>query len=186
MTEAKQHPEAKIDPKALAEVSNKVDLTSIRLESISSKVEQSQFVSASAIFLEFEYNCLWRRRDERPGFDVRFEFRSSLSQSAVTDQPSSSFFKFELVYILEYALKEIAPSDWEHRLDLFANINGVVNIWPYVRAELASTLSKTGLPQLMLPVYRPGRPSKGRVEFRASSSDHGQEAEAMTSRHAKA
>ncbi|XXF77918.1 hypothetical protein P2318_33435 [Myxococcaceae bacterium GXIMD 01537] len=169
MTEAKKTTETKkIDPKALSEVSNRVELGSIRLESLATKFEQAPGADVSAILLEFEYDCGWRRRDERPGFDVRFVFESSLCRMLTGDAVEGKFFEFKAIYVLEYVLGEPAPNDWDERLDMFSSVNGVINIWPYVRAELASVFSKMGLPQLMLPVYRPGRPNTGRVEFRAS------------------
>lgn len=52
---------------------------------------------------------------------------------------------------LEYAVRErglVSEADIEH----FLGINGFLNAWPYVRAEVQSLTTKIGLPPLLLPV----------------------------------
>ncbi|RUO94827.1 hypothetical protein D7Y11_02555 [Corallococcus sp. AB018] len=168
MTKATTEPgPPKIDPKALAEVSNAVDLLAVRLEELVARIASQDAVPGVSIALEFEYSCEWRRRDERPGFDVRFKLDSALHTKAKRDAEWGKLVEFHIAYALEYALKKPAPAEWDERLGQFANINGVVNVWPYARAEMSTSLAKMGLPQFMLPVYRPGRANKGRVEFHA-------------------
>jgi len=170
MSDAKNTEEKpKIDVRQLADVANRVELTAINLLQLSCKGPDGVELADGTLVMDYEYKTAARRRDTRPGFDVRFDLKVEIKtitrakgEGAVG---ASSVVACDLSYALEYRLPEVAPQDWNERIGLFAQVNGVVNAWPYARQEFASLLAKMGLPPLLLPVYRPGRPTKARIEF---------------------
>ena len=157
------HPR-EIDPKRLAEVANLVELDSVRVIELATKLVGAPSSPNAALVMEFEFAPRWRRADARPGIDVLFDFDCSLSERI--EEKSHALFNFKIVLELKYRLPEKPPSDWDERFDQFAGVNGVVNAWPYVRSELQGMSARMQIPAIVLPVYRPGRQPKGKIEFR--------------------
>lgn len=158
------------DPKALADVANRVELDGVRLSELEAKTPARPMLSEAALFLGFSYNSALRRCDDRPGFDVIFTFQCGLDEKTEKEGAKGTrLLDLRAVFTLEYRLPEVPPSDWTERLETFARVNGVVNAWPYVRSELQNVCTKMGLPPIALPVYRPGRPTSATIEFRADA-----------------
>lgn len=160
--------EKQIDLKELAELSNKVQLETILLQRISA-VRHAFFSEGTSLLLSFEILTPWARNEHRPGFNVFVAFRASLQavMPSTKDQTPTqqALADLEQHYELEYRLPEAAPSDWDERLDAFAKLNAVVNAWPYVRQDVQMQMLRLGLPPIVLPVYRPGRPTRGTLTF---------------------
>jgi hypothetical protein len=165
MTESKKP----LDPKLLADVANRVELEKVKLTKIDASIRGDFSPDHPPIFLKFSYRTRWNRVDARPGIDVWFEFQCQLEEDS-NASPKNLLLEFTAVYLLEYRLPEAPPADWQERLDLFATVNGVVNAWPYVRAEFQELCSRMDLPTVTLPVYRPGRPSKAKLRFSVEDS----------------
>lgn len=65
------------------------------------------------------------------------------------------------ILALEYTISGDSPTDdLEASLGAFARINGIYNAWPYFREVVQSTVSRMGLPPLVIPVYRVPSPSR--------------------------
>jgi len=62
------------------------------------------------------------------------------------------------VFCMKYSLSSTKGLEKEN-YDAFAELNGVFNAWPYWREYVQSVTVRMGLPPLMVPVYRPVRPS---------------------------
>lgn len=158
MTEA----EKKIEPKLIAEVANAVALDDVHLDKLSTEVIAQPSASASELALDFSFRVAWARVDSLPGFLVRFDFDSSVREH-IEAKEDRKIYTFSARYILQYRLESTMPSEWEERIPTFSRLNGVINAWPYVRADLQNMTCRAGLPPMLLPVFRPGKPTNGSV-----------------------
>lgn len=57
---------------------------------------------------------------------------------------------FALLYVLDDAAKELPDAAFE----AFAQLNGMMNAYPYLREHVQSTVQKMGFQQVVLPVFR--------------------------------
>ena len=94
-----------------------------------------------AVWLEFEYEALGA--DQETVADVDCEF------------------------VVSYRLAGATQRDFTaEQLNLFAEINGIYNVWPYMREAVTSLGARIGLPRVILPLWRPptSLPEKGEFE----------------------
>ena len=67
------------------------------------------------------------------------------------------FLAVALQYHLDYVLSALPPEESrEEFITAFAEVNGPYNAWPYIREIFQTTVSRMGLPALILPLYRVG------------------------------
>jgi hypothetical protein len=69
----------------------------------------------------------------------------------------------DATFVLTYALENfdgIRKSGYQQ----FADLNGVYNAWPYWREFVQTTITRMGLPALVLPVFRIVEPGKPRTK----------------------
>ena len=152
------------DVKALADVANRVSLDSVTLLQIKA-TRGAVLDETKDLTFAFEYRTAWKRVNARPGIDVTFELDARLEQPDGGERKVGTIIDASISFVLSYELPEVPPDDWNDRLALFARVNAPVNAWPYARAELQSLFVKMDLPAIMLPVYRPGRATNGKVEY---------------------
>jgi len=74
--------------------------------------------------------------------------------------------KFELIYTVPPGIE---PSEGE--IDAFANTNALLNVWPFWREFVHSSINRMGLPPLTLPLFRMAASStEKRVRSRGARS----------------
>ncbi len=156
---------AKLEPRLIAEVANAVELDEVRLDALSARMPNGSSAKATELGLDFSFQTAWARVDSLPGFWVRFSFESTAVETGGELTEPNKIFEFQATYVLEYRLKNVLSQEWEPRIGAFSQVNGVINAWPYVRADFQSTIVRFGLPAVILPVFRPGKPSKGSMRF---------------------
>jgi hypothetical protein len=85
----------------------------------------------------------WERLDVMAGFSMK----------GVADGKEPELI-VEATFRLQYKLGD-SPYNEKH-LDAFSKVNGIFNAWPYWREFVQSTVSRMGLPTLVLPVLTVG------------------------------
>ncbi|MFM2153845.1 MAG: hypothetical protein RL199_2280 [Pseudomonadota bacterium] len=158
---------AQINAQSLHEISKLVQLDLIMVESISAQRMPIPFTGGD-LLVPYAFTTPWVRVDDRPGFDVVVDFNAALERSVTTNNEERvALMSFSLRTRLCYTLPERPSVGLDPSIDSFSQVNAVVNAWPYIRQEFSSMLSRMGLPAIVLPVYRPGRPSTGILSFQA-------------------
>lgn len=155
------------DPRVLAEVANAVDIRTVRVQRVHGEIGIAPEDLPPQFGVAFRFAPVWRSVPKRPGFDVRVEVKligaEKVEDNTWPDTPP--VFALEAAVVVEYLWNKPPPDDAAERLAVFSGVNGVVNAWPYLRAEIHSLSSKMGLPAILLPVFRPGRPAMGGMRF---------------------
>lgn len=90
-------------------------------------------------------------REEETGFSVVF-FIDCRSRKASTDRP---FARFVYRAAVQYRAKQAFPDEV---IMQFATTNAAVHIWPYARQFVHSFSTQLGLPPVLLPALRVGKP----------------------------
>lgn len=105
-------------------------------------------------------NELTAVREGERGFVVRADFRVTAHPEADT---SPVFLKIRYTIISRYRLPSEHPLAQEV-LDLFAKTNGMVHLWPYLRAFVSNSCAQLGMMPITLPPFRvqqaPKKPAK--------------------------
>lgn len=70
------------------------------------------------------------------------------------DADDDELLRMAATFLLEYSLSSFAGLK-KPNFDAFGELNGVYNVWPYLREFVQSTTVRMGLPGLTIPVYRP-------------------------------
>lgn len=107
---------------------------------------------------------------------IRFAVRTSLSDDKkivsvfprfqVTAGPENGKLPdlvIEAEFAILYSISSTEGLD-EPNFKAFGELNGVFNCWPYWREYVQQTTTRMGLPPLVIPVYRPDRPTLPTVE----------------------
>lgn len=74
-----------------------------------------------------------------------------------TDSPPSpddAFVRVSAKFVVEYELSDGERPSSED-ITAFANVNGTLNVHPYWREFVHSSLGRSGMPQFLLPVFNP-------------------------------
>ena len=130
-----------VDFAAVGRVSKFAELKDIRLTDTSAKSDPGLIGPLES---EFSHNCSIVK-NENGVLDVacQYHFIGSASQAKVID--------IEIKYLITYSLNspEPLPND---DLSQFANANGTLHSWPFVREFLNSLTSRMGFPPFKLGV----------------------------------
>lgn len=115
----------------------------------------------------------WDKLDlpEEPNFEISSKVKSVAQEGNVlricsrfqvhgtvgdSEKFISILFEFELIYDLSSMdSATIESSDWDELLELFVNRNVPLNIWPYAREFISSSMVRMGFPPLLIGLFRP-------------------------------
>ncbi|HCF62490.1 MAG TPA: hypothetical protein DFS52_31425 [Myxococcales bacterium] len=151
-------PSEKNPLKMAGEIANAVELDSVALRAWSAEflgggmappsLKGRNEVSA-AHSARFDYD------QERGLLDVLVSFEVIAREAA---KEGRERVKIRCDLALRYSFKS-SPDLSEEHLKHFANLNGVVNAWPYLRETVHATTNRMGLPPLVLPLFRVSNPA---------------------------
>jgi hypothetical protein len=72
-------------------------------------------------------------------------------------EPRTPIIEFSCAFSLGYCFNVVGGPEGEERdkyLKAFAEVNGTYNVWPYFRELFQSTITRMGLPPVVVPLYR--------------------------------
>lgn len=132
---------ATVDFAAVARVSQYAELKEIRVTDVSAKCDPKY---TAPLEPEFSYECLVVG-NETGALDIscRYRFTGKAAQANIVD--------IEIKYLLTYAISSPKPLS-EADITQFANGNGTLHSWPFVREFLFSMTSRMGIPPFKLGV----------------------------------
>jgi hypothetical protein len=151
-----------------AEVAARVDLVTVQLTSVNARLLRSVPGGWPEFRLEWNAETSWLKVDVLPGFMVNFRLKARVDQ--MENGVGAPALEFESIHSLYYRIASGVPDGWGEKIQAFAISNGLVNAWPYARAEMQITFSRFGVPPLVLPLYRLGRPPPSIVDFKIMTS----------------
>ncbi|WP_417746326.1 hypothetical protein [Rosistilla oblonga] len=126
-------------------VSQKVQIVDVKVNAVSAKKLSSQVSEASEVTVEFQ--CKTIAEDSLVRVTVNAEVY-------VTDDADQRFLEVISEHELLYSTP---PNEYfaENNLEAFGTLNGMYNLWPYLRELVQSMTIRIGMPPLTLPVFRP-------------------------------
>jgi len=132
---------ATVDFAAVARVSQYAELKEIRVVDVSAKCDPKY---AAPLESEFSHECLVVG-NENGALDIscQYRFTGNAAQTKIVD--------IEIKYLLTYAISSPEPLSKED-ITQFANGNGTLHSWPFVREFLHSLTSRMGIPPFKLGV----------------------------------
>jgi hypothetical protein len=96
---------------------------------------------------------------------VEFVYSNSIGDEKI------SFVKGALVAVYAANDNSVWTENDDDILQQFAEVNGIYNTWSYIRELVASSLTRLGLPGVLLPVWRPPSQFPPEGEFEELSYD---------------
>ena len=140
--------------KLAGRVAANVELQTIALRSLIARFEGDplappQFPPSGHIQLSSGHQVAWQIRQEERFLDVRISFSTQGKEKATNLERLRVDCELTLRYVLSPSL-DVTEEHFKH----FANLNAVVNAWPYYREAVQNCISRMGLPTLVLPLYR--------------------------------
>jgi hypothetical protein len=127
-----------------APVSSVIQVKSIRLVGCQTKSSPSSTVVRQQLHVEHRPTASRHGDTLLVTIDVHVWTHGEESERAI-----DIYATFLLTY-------EIGEHEFEQaNLDAFAKLNGMFNLWPYIREFVQAMSVRMGLPALTLPVYRP-------------------------------
>ena len=133
----------------LAELASVVELIEIRPIGFLTKLVRDAPQAGVPVAVDIK-NHLGTKRGEGTDFLVQADFSLGLSPESA---PTEEFLKLRYTIISRYRLPAEFPLEQE-LLDLFAKTNGMVHLWPYLRAFVANSCAQLGLVPITLPPFR--------------------------------
>ena len=132
---------ATVDFAAVASVSQHAELKNIRLVEAFAKCDPTY---TAPLEPEFSHECsVVGNQDGMLHISCRYHFSGKAAQVKIVD--------IEISYLLTYAITSPQPL-LEADLNQFANGNGTLHSWPFVREFLNSLTSRMGVPPFTLGV----------------------------------
>lgn len=132
---------ATVDFAAVARVSRYAELKDIRVVNVSAKCDPKY---AAPLEPEFSHECLVVGNEtEALDISCQYRFTGKAAQANIVD--------IEIKYLLTYAISSPEPLP-EADITQFANGNGTLHSWPFVREFLFSMTSRMGIPPFKLGV----------------------------------
>jgi hypothetical protein len=136
------------DVKLASVVSKDVELGAVLLRNVklaSSVTEESRPTSlGTSQKYSTRYEALRAGR-----LNVLVQFYFDMRQEGA----SEALVSLEAEYLLAYKVPETAEYT-SHELECFANLSGILHVWPYWRELVHTAIARAGLGSVTLPVYR--------------------------------
>jgi preprotein translocase subunit SecB len=135
-------------------VVRRVQILDVRL--VGSKLKcniASDAVLPAAVQLKYGFKVGHRYQPETQRLGVLVTFLVTAREGDGKDE--SDIFAVEAAFALEYGIsgdESVHPAE----VAAFAKLNGLYNAWPYWREYVQSTVSRMGLPPVVLPVLTAG------------------------------
>ncbi len=155
--------QATVDLAAVGRVSKYIELKDIRVVDVSAKAGHNVVGPLEA---DFKLNCsIANRGDDSLEVRCDYQFVGRTAETPVVD--------IAIGYLVLYSLnatEALSEADVNH----FANANGTLHSWPFVREFLASLTSRMGFPPFKLGVmhFVPTAPAKLDGNFEKDSNQN--------------
>jgi preprotein translocase subunit SecB len=131
-----------------------VELQAVALRSLTARFDGDPLApphvpAGVQVQLSNTHEVAWRYRPEEKLLDVKLSFSTHGKEKATNLER----MRVDCEFTLRYALSPSLDATEEH-FKHFANLNAVVNAWPYYREAVQSCVARMGLPTLVLPLFR--------------------------------
>jgi len=134
----------------LAELASRVELVEVRPIAFLTTLVRDAPQIGTPLAVDVK-SRLGTSREEGGGFTVRADF--SLEVHPESESKKEEFLKIRYTIISRYRLPVEFPLE-QGLLDFFAHTNGMVHLWPYLRAFVANSCAQLGVLPVTLPPFR--------------------------------
>lgn len=139
------------DERAFKEIVGAVELRGVHLFKTSASFYPDRFRE--------DDDATWELKNQQPEFRGEFNSKQSILYAGIRfgltieDNAEDPLVEVLAEYALFYKLPEGFNCS-EGGTKLFAGRNGIFNSWPFFREHACSTVSKMGLPPVIIPLFR--------------------------------
>lgn len=133
----------------LAELASRIELVEVRPIAFLTTLVRDAPQVGTPLAVDVK-SRLGTSREEGGGFTVRADFSLEVHPES---ESKEEFLKLRYTIISRYRLPVEFPLEQE-LLDFFANTNGMVHLWPYLRAFVANSCAQLGVLPVTLPPFR--------------------------------
>lgn len=140
-------------------VSDRVKLKDVRL--IGSKCDQIPEATLGKKTFAIDYSTEVQV-DRKSGYVIviaKFHFKAFTDSKFAKSKVQKPVVVIEASFLLAYKIENFEGLTQEG-FELFANLNGIYNAWPYWREFVQNSIARMGLPSLAIPVFRIVKPPK--------------------------
>ncbi|SIN69404.1 hypothetical protein SAMN05444166_0173 [Singulisphaera sp. GP187] len=151
-------PETRVNPIELAAlVSDRVQIDDVILTKFSGSREADTNPSDDSFTTQSNITRYGINKDEDEG--KLFVFLDFELKGSKHDQENLPSLEVSAAFVVVYTLNSFDGLT-EDNFQAFAMLNGVFNAWPFWREFVRSATSRMGLPPVIVPVHRIGKPGK--------------------------
>jgi hypothetical protein len=136
-------------------VSDRVELESIML--VECHCSQLRFIKAESRAFDINYSAESSMDTEAKRIIVLAKFKWEGFEADTKEK--KQFATIEASFLLMYKIPDFEGINHEN-VEMFGNLNGIYNAWPYWREFLQNNISRMCLPSLTAPVFRLFPPKK--------------------------
>jgi hypothetical protein len=136
-------------------VSDRVELESVML--VDCHCRQLRFIKAESRAFDINYSAESSMDTEAKRIIVLAKFKWEGFEA--DSKEKKQFATIEASFLLMYSAPSLEGINQEN-VEMFGNLNGIYNAWPYWREFLQNSISRMCLPPLTAPVFRLFPPKK--------------------------
>ncbi len=136
-------------------VSQHVQIESVILTDMRMKAALHTIAKPTELRLGNWFRCSHKLRPSDPDrVFVHIDLKFEANPGGEADVESGALVELSAIFLATYRLK--AASAYPHdALQHFAELNGTYNVWPYWRELVQSFAGRAGLPDIVVPVFKP-------------------------------
>lgn len=138
-------------PTPLAQASRLIaaaDIRQVRLTELSAQLQTDALAGGEPLEVNIEHQSIGQIRADL--LDVDLTFRLVAVRNEEQNPPA---LEIRSVFRLTYGLPKAFQAS-QQEIQAFSVTNSMLNSWPYWREVVQSTVTRMGLPPLVLPLYR--------------------------------
>jgi preprotein translocase subunit SecB len=139
----------------LAKVASQFTLQEVQPIHLEAALDQANIGSEAEIVPEVDIALQTARKPTSPRTDFAAIFRFDVTLQT-REESSTAVARIRYHVIAVYSSSE-SPDFEDEQLQLFAQTNGMVHVWPYLRAFVQSSCASLGIPAITLPPFRVGQ-----------------------------
>ncbi len=129
-------------------VSDRVQLKDVRLIEFGCNQKQGASRGKKAYNMDYSTEAAVNKESGHVLVIAKFHF-----EAFGEGQPQKNVLKANATFALTYTIENFEGLT-DKGFKQFADLNGIYNAWPYWREFMQNTISRLGLPPLVIPVFR--------------------------------
>jgi hypothetical protein len=133
-------------------VAQKIELRTIRTVELFARLNSQPPDSVNLMDLAVEYAATPARLEDGFVVEGAFKLKAHMKEPDATTPPPQPFLEIRYRVGIRYGHPQPLPSD--EILSAFAEMNGLVHLWPYFRAFVQESCGRMSVPPIIVPVFR--------------------------------